>query len=59
MADEITEYWWEGNDLHTIESGQHFVYTNCVITGRTMEVSDTPGVKIEPMTFVGTVVSDG
>lgn len=54
----MTEYWWEGNDLHTIEDGKHFVYQNCVITGRTMEVVEGPGIKIEPMTFVGTVVEE-
>lgn len=59
MADKIecSEYWWEGNDLHTIESGQHFVYKNCIVTGRKMEV-EGEGVKSEPMTFVGTVVEE-
>lgn len=56
-AEDITEYWWEGRDLHTIEAGEHFVYQNCTVTAR-FTPQDSPGIKVENLQFVGVIAQE-
>jgi hypothetical protein len=43
MNSNVTNYWWEEGDFHTVEDGQHFVYTDATILDQTISAAADDG----------------
>lgn len=37
---DVSSCWWEDDDFHAIEDGEHFVYTNARLAGHTIAVGE-------------------
>lgn len=51
MNKNIEHYWWEGDDMHTIEDGEHFVYTNAEVTEHKIAFEGHIATKVENLSF--------
>lgn len=54
MNKNIEKYWWEGDDFHTVEEGQHFVYKDSVRVQHSISMTEdgkNAVVKLEKLEF--------